>query len=252
VNSGSVAGPSRNGADAGHENARDLFTLALDASTYAGTVAVLRGHAVVAEGEAVMRGQAEERLMPAVAAALREAGCAVRDVARVVCGAGPGSFTSLRIAAAIAKGLALGNSVAVRETPLFEVSSLALIVAGRVPRVAPGRYLALLDALRGERYAALFEVEADGRVRELERPAGGRIAATEMDAACTRMGARAIGPCEALRAGPHARGVALLLGAITAGGPVALDTWEPEYGREAEAQRRWEAEHGRELPRAGA
>jgi tRNA threonylcarbamoyladenosine biosynthesis protein TsaB len=236
----------------GLSNAGDFLTLALDASTYAGTVAVLHGNSVVAEDEAVMRGEMEERLMPGVAATLREAGCAVRDVARVVCGAGPGSFTSLRIAAAIAKGLALGNSAAVRDTPLFAVSSLALIVAGHVPPLGPGRYLALLDALRGERYAALFEIEPDGRVREVERPSGGPIAETGIDAACARMNARAIGPREALRAEPHARGVARLLGGIVAAGPVALDTWEPEYGRLAEAQRRWEAEHGRELPGAGA
>jgi tRNA threonylcarbamoyladenosine biosynthesis protein TsaB len=234
------------------EDVRDLLTLALDASTCVGTVAVLRGGTLVAEGEAAMRGDMEDRLMPAVGAALREAGRAVRDVARVVCGAGPGSFTSLRIAAAIAKGMALGNSTPVRDTPLLAVSSLALIVAGRVPPLEPGRYLALLDALRGERYAALFEIDAEGRIHEAALPSGGRIAASEVDALCAHFNARAIGPGEALRAAPHARGTVRLLGAIVEAGPVALDTWEPEYGRLAEAQRRWEAEHGRELPRAGA
>jgi tRNA threonylcarbamoyladenosine biosynthesis protein TsaB len=29
--------------------------------------------------------------------------------------------------------------------------------------------------------------------------------------------------------------------------PVELTTWEPQYGRKAEAQVRWEAAHGREL-----
>jgi tRNA threonylcarbamoyladenosine biosynthesis protein TsaB len=29
--------------------------------------------------------------------------------------------------------------------------------------------------------------------------------------------------------------------------PVALDTWEPAYGRLAEAQVKWEAAHGRPL-----
>src|SRR5580692_4426976 len=85
------------------------ITLVLDASTSIGSVAVLRDRAVVAGGEAVMRGEREERLMPAVAATLGEAGCSVRDVARVICGAGPGSFTSLRVAGAIAKGIVMGN-----------------------------------------------------------------------------------------------------------------------------------------------
>jgi len=79
------------------------ITLAIDASTYIGTVAVWRGETRVAEGEALMRGVEEERLMPAVVATLAKGGAALRDVTRVVCGGGPGSFTSLRIAAAIAK-----------------------------------------------------------------------------------------------------------------------------------------------------
>lgn len=219
-----------------------MITLAIDASTYVGTVAVLRGSELVAEGEAVMRGEQEERLMPAVVATLGEAGCAVRDVTRVICGAGPGSFTSLRIAGAIAKGVVLGNGP--RAEGLFTVSSLALVVAGHSPPLETGRWLALLDAMRGERYAALYE-SAGGRVRELERPRLVR----EADVAdeCARLGARAIGPREMVEAAPHARGAARLLDEIVARGAVALDTWEPDYGRLAEAQVRWEAAHGRSL-----
>jgi tRNA threonylcarbamoyladenosine biosynthesis protein TsaB len=33
-------------------------------------------------------------------------------------------------------------------------------------------------------------------------------------------------------------------------GPVDLASWEPDYGRLAEAQVRWERAHGRPLPRA--
>jgi tRNA threonylcarbamoyladenosine biosynthesis protein TsaB len=218
-----------------------VITLALDASTYLGTIAVLRNGELVGEGDAVMRGQREERLMPAVVTALREAGCEPRDVSRIVCGAGPGSFTSLRIAGAIAKGIAMGNDAA-----LFAVSSLALLVAGHRAPLPAGRYLALLDAMRGERHAALFEVGIPGGVRELERL--GRIPEAELPAVCERLGARAIGPREMIEASPHARGVVPLLGAILAAGPVPLDGWEPEYGRLAEAQVKWEAEHGRELP----
>ena len=73
------------------------LTLAIDASTYRGTVAVISGGQVIAAAEVAMRGEREERLMPAVAAALGEARIAVADLGRVVAGAGPGSFTSLRI-----------------------------------------------------------------------------------------------------------------------------------------------------------
>jgi len=220
-----------------------VITLALDASTYVGTVAVLRDRALVAEGEAVMRGEQEERLMPAVVATLGEAGCSVRDVTRVICGAGPGSFTSLRIAGAIAKGIVMGNGE--RADGLFAVSSLALIVAGRSGQLEPGRWLALLDAMRGERYAALYEVGALGSMRELERL--GRIRDGDVARECERLGARAIGPREMVEVAPHARGAAVLLDDILTHGRVSLDTWEPDYGRLAEAQVKWEAAHGRPL-----
>jgi tRNA threonylcarbamoyladenosine biosynthesis protein TsaB len=222
-----------------------MITLALDASTYVGTVAVLRDRAVVAEGEAVMRGEQEERLMPAVLATLGEAGCTARDVGRVICGAGPGSFTSLRIAGAIAKGIVMGNGA--RADGLFAVSSLALIVAGRSATLEPGRWLALLDAMRGERYAALYDVGAGGAVREVERL--GLIRDGDVARECERLGARAIGPREMMEAGPHARGAAVLLDDILAHGRVPLDTWEPDYGRLAEAQVKWESAHGRPLAR---
>ena len=119
------------------------ITLALDASSYIGTVAVLRDDVLVAEGNALMRGEQEERLMPCVASVLADAGCAVPDVGRVICGAGPGSFTSLRIAGAIAKGIGMGNDV-----PLNVVPSLALMVAGHRPSLADGRNLRWPDPER--------------------------------------------------------------------------------------------------------
>ncbi len=220
-----------------------MITLALDASTYVGTIAVLRDRTLVAAGEALMRGEQEERLMPAVVATLNEAGCSVRDVSRVICGAGPGSFTSLRIAGAIAKGIVMGNGASA--DGLFAVSSLALIVAARSATLEPGRWLALLDAMRGERYAALYDVGAGGAVKEIERL--GLIRDGDVAGECARLGARAIGPRETVEAAPHARGVAILLDQIVATGRVSLDTWEPDYGRLAEAQVKWEAAHRRPL-----
>jgi tRNA threonylcarbamoyladenosine biosynthesis protein TsaB len=212
------------------------LTLAIDASTYLGTVAVLRDGVVVAVGEAVMRGEHEERLMPAVLAALAGAGAVPRDVQRVVCGAGPGAFTSLRIAAGIAKGIAHGAGV-----PLFAVSSLALVVAGADPALPRGRYVAALDAMRGERYAQSVKVHADGTVSTEGNLA---LATPEQLAAA---GAPVVGPLEPAPRFPHARGVAAMLWACLAAGPVALDGWEPSYGRLAEAQVKWEAAHGRPL-----
>lgn len=220
-----------------------MITLALDASTYRGSVAVLDDARVLVQSSAPMRGQDREQLMPAVSAALREAGASLQAVDRVICGAGPGSFTSLRIAASIAKGIAVGRAV-----PLFAVSSLALIVAGNVadgPR-GPRRYLAALDALRGESFVAEFE-HHEGVVREV---APARLIGNEdIEATAATNRARAVGPELPQNWLPHARGTALMLAEIFATEPVDIASWEPLYGRLAEAQVKWEAAHGRTLPR---
>lgn len=218
----------------------EAMTLAIDASTYTGTVAVLRGTSVLADGAVAMRGETEERLLPAVAAALASAGCTVDAIERVVCGGGPGSFTSLRIAASIAKGIAT-----VRGVPLLAVPSLALVVAGQEPALSPGRYLAVLDAMRGDVHAALIGVDGAGQA-VLESDAM-LLAASDVAAVAAREGATPVGPAQPHTAWPHARGVSRLERTLQ---PVSLQAWEPVYGRLAEAQVKWEAAHGRALPSA--
>ena len=58
---------------------------------------------------------------------------------------------------------------------------------------------------------------------------------------------RVVGPGQEVDLHPHARGVAPVLDHIIASAPVDLASWEPDYGRLAEAQVRWEAVHGRPL-----
>ncbi len=221
---------------------RVVITLAIDASTYVGDVAVLDGRRVLSEESTAMKDAQHERLMPAVASALERAGVAVGDVGRVVCGAGPGSFTSLRIAGGIAKGIAAGAGI-----PLFAVPSMALIVGGSA--LGMGRYLAAIDALRGEFYVGLYHVSASGDVLELERAR--IIPADAVEAVAREYDARVISPsgvADAFVANPRASAVAKLDAWIEASAPVDLGAWEPAYGRLAEAQVKWEAAHGRPLP----
>jgi tRNA threonylcarbamoyladenosine biosynthesis protein TsaB len=190
-----------------------------------------------------MRGEREERLMPAVASMLETAGIGVTALDAIVCGAGPGSFTSLRIAASIAKGLAVALG-----RPLYTVPSLLLVATGAVPPLAPGRYAILLDAMRGELYAVTAEIDETGHGRLVSQP---ELVATgaAMEYADS-MGAVAIGPAVAGGVQPHARGVSRVRGRIGGDGEftsVDVDVWEPNYGRLAEAQVRWEAAHGRAL-----
>jgi tRNA threonylcarbamoyladenosine biosynthesis protein TsaB len=222
-----------------------MITLAIDASTYTGDVAILDGAEVIAEASIAMRGAEHERLMPAVADCLERAAHDVKDIGRVVCGAGPGSFTSLRIAGAIAKGIATGVGC-----PLFAIPSMALILGGTA--LAAGRYLVAIDALRDEFYVGLYVIRDDSALSSVE-PAR-LVRSDDIQRLADEYESRIVSPSPglgergAIHALPRARGVARLSDLLDANGPIDLSTWEPAYGRLAEAQVKWESTHGRALP----
>jgi tRNA threonylcarbamoyladenosine biosynthesis protein TsaB len=234
-----------------------VITLAIDAVTSIGTVAVFRDDTLVAEGEVAMRGSAEERLMPLVATALDDARVRAGALDRVLCGSGPGSFTSLRVAAAIAKGLVLGG-----RADLYAMSSLALMVATHrgAPARGESRHVAVLDALRGDWYVGVFASRATGGVVAHAPHAlvpAGDLAVYVATHGGDLLGAVLADDDEARGAGgqdvvatptarPHAR-AAMRLDPSLHVGPVDPASWEPEYGRLAEAQVKWEAMHGRRL-----
>lgn len=219
----------------------DGLTLVMDAAAGSGTLALLRDGAVLAERTVVMRSEGEERFLPAVIGLLEDAQVPLHDCARIVCGGGPGSFTSLRVVGAAAKGLALGAGI-----PLCAVPSLALIVAADDRTRAPGsRWLATLDAMREERYLALITIGEEGAIATYESL--GLAPVADLSERARSMSATLIGPDEALAAMPHARGVARATALIASAGPVDIASWEPVYGRLAEAQVKWEAAQGRPL-----
>ena len=214
-----------------------VLTLALEAATSTGSVAILDDGELLAHREVAMRSGAEEHLLPAIESALGEAGATTGDLSRIVCGAGPGSFTSLRVSASLAKGIAFAQAL-----PLFAVPSLALIAGD--PSLADGSYIAVIDALRGDVFAGTYLRESNAvtqlaPVRLVARDALVREAAA--------MHATVIGPEEHPRTPPRAANV-VRLGAWLALAPVSLAAWEPDYGRLAEAQVKWEQAHGRPLP----
>ena len=219
------------------------LTLVIEASTSAGSVALLRGADVRQQRAVAMGASRDDALFPSVQAMLHDEGVNPAVLTAIVCGSGPGSFTSLRIAASIAKGLAHAAAV-----PLYAVPSLLLAAAACD---TPGRYLVHADALRGERYALPVTIDEALAVRA--------------DDVVVRVAAEAIGALAGDR-----RPLVVAGGAVIAGsecvvpcaarlprvvgwqqhGSVSLDSWEPAYGRLAEAQVKWEAVHQRPLPTA--
>lgn len=218
-----------------------VITLVLEASTYAGSVALLRGERLMGDRNVAMRGREHEALMPAVAELLEAHGVAADRLNQVVCGEGPGAFTSLRVAGAIAKGIALASGA-----QLVPVSSLALIVASREPFL-PGRYLAAMDAMRGEHYVQLFDVDPSLDVRAVEPWT--LVPTVSLAAVAAASYALLIGPqlSGGVATTPLARSAARITKLVRETAPADLAAWEPGYGRLAEAQVKWEAEHGRPL-----
>ncbi|GAC1515833.1 MAG: tRNA (adenosine(37)-N6)-threonylcarbamoyltransferase complex dimerization subunit type 1 TsaB [Gemmatimonadaceae bacterium] len=221
------------------------LTLAIDASTYSGSVALVSDGRVIASQTVAMRGDNEERLLPAVAEVLRVSQVAPSAIQCVACGAGPGSFTSLRIAAAIAKGIA-----ATHAAHLLAIPSLALLAmeAARL-RPSPIVYVAL-DAMRGEWFVAKATFAPDGALADISEPT--IKSASWLSAVGPGQDGDVLtiaGPGLSLDAAPHARAAAPLLadGRFCDAWTVDVNTWEPRYGRVAEAQARWEAARGHPL-----
>ena len=102
---------------------------------------------------------AMSRLLPTAASLLAGSQCSVRDIAAVVVGLGPGSFTGVRIGVATAKGLAHGLGV-----PLWGVGTLDA-VAWRHDLRRTMLLGVVGDAMRGEVYPALFRCGLGRAVR---------------------------------------------------------------------------------------
>lgn len=125
-----------------------MIRLALDTSTSVGSVAAGTAEGALAVRSLPVRAVHSETVLPAVVRLLDELGRSPSDVTEVVVGSGPGSFTGVRIAAALAKGFRFG-----RDVPLYAYSGLhALAVDAGLEEMV----CALLDARRGEVYAGAY------------------------------------------------------------------------------------------------
>jgi tRNA threonylcarbamoyladenosine biosynthesis protein TsaB len=193
-------------------------------------------------------------LLPAVQSLLQRAGATLDDLRGIALSDGPGSFTGLRVGAAVAKALVHSRSL-----PLWTAPSLLV----RAAEVAQGSelVLAIANALRGDVYSAAYRFLPDGIQAELIpavrhpdelvnsslRPAAivGEAPA-EIIAILERwVGKQVIGPP---RCFPRAARLLDLIGQRGGAREVkAVREWEPVYGRPAEAQARWESAHGRPL-----
>src|SRR6266542_73928 len=207
----------------------------------------------------VVRGarQQASRLLVVIDATLKLAGTTLDDLAGIVLGDGPGSFTGLRIGWAAAKGLAHEAGLELRAIP-----SLLAAAAGAALKLGPQPVAACFDALRGQVYGALYVLHPQ-RVETLVPPAVLTIA--ELARLAPVRPRVAVGDGAVRYAGEIVKWTgadpippeslppvaSLLLSLLEHEGAARLvadpDTAEPVYGRPAEAQAKWEMRHGRPL-----
>jgi tRNA threonylcarbamoyladenosine biosynthesis protein TsaB len=215
--------------------------LILETSTESGSVAIARDGQLVAERLFTSRDQVSgartESLAPAVSNCLALASMSPVELSAIVCGDGPGGFTSLRSAAALAKGLCSALHI-----PLYCVSSLEMLAWSAT--LPDGRFIAAIGAGRGEWFAA--DVECDDGHTSVTTAAY-LVGEEDLRLRAAGMRAQLMGHGMDIDVRPRASAVIPMLQQVEARGPVDLGSWEPTYGRLAEAQVKWEAAHGRRL-----
>jgi len=126
--------------------------LALDTSTEYLSLALLKGREIFTFD--INAGQTHSQiLLPQIQVLLNTANMQLKDLHGIAFGAGPGSFTGVRIAAGVAQGLGFGaNLPVVSICTLLALAEAAEIKTGRIKKV-----IACLDARMGEVYHAAYE-----------------------------------------------------------------------------------------------
>jgi tRNA threonylcarbamoyladenosine biosynthesis protein TsaB len=214
--------------------------LALDTATDRASVAIGGPGGSFASGTIVGARRHAAALLPAIEACLESVGAGYGDLEGVALADGPGSFTGLRVAATVVRGL-----IRARPMPLWVAPSLMVCAAGAPPGQT---VLSVSNALRGELFAAVYRL-GPGVVETLLPPS---LLSPQEILRRVPGPLVTVGPAAAtLGAQPSWPMAAALLDLVGRAGGARLvpgsERWEPEYGRPAEAQVKWEREHGRPL-----
>lgn len=130
--------------------------LAIETSTDIASVALCAGGQMFYAEQANSRQHAQV-LLPLIEQLLHQGECEITQLDGIVFGAGPGSFTGLRIACSIAKALAYAHN-----KPLYAVSSLSCIASAVAEKYALNEpdtsILVMLDARMQQVYWANFNL----------------------------------------------------------------------------------------------
>ena len=197
-----------------------MTVLALEFSSARRSVAIARGETVLAEAvqHTESRATASFALIEKV---LADANISRGEIEMIAVGLGPGSYTGIRAALALAQGWRLAQ-----EVKWCGVSSAEAMAVNAQAEKMFGRVNVVIDAQRGEFYLATWEVSAAAR---MEISPLKIFPAAEIDR-LGRVGEICLGPEQAQKIFPGAAAVALLAEQTGDGAQTSL---EPIYLRTA-------------------
>lgn len=125
--------------------------LLIDTSTAVLSVALAVDGTVAEERICTEARQQASLTAPLVKEVLDASGVGMKDCDAVCVGAGPGSYTGLRVGVSTAKGLAFGAG-----KPLLAIGTLDILVAGVANPGDYSRIIPMIDARRMEVYTAVY------------------------------------------------------------------------------------------------
>ena len=128
--------------------------LAIETSTMLGGVAIADEHGLIAEIRLNVKTTHSERMMTSIDYALKQSDMTLDEIDAIAVASGPGSFTGLRIGLSTAKGLCYAAG-----KPLVLVPTLEAFAWNFPYSLHP--VCLMLDARKGEVYAAMFRWEHD-------------------------------------------------------------------------------------------
>lgn len=221
--------------------------LALETSTMLGGVAIADEKGLIAETRLNVKSTHSERLMATIDEQLRQSDMALKDIDVFAVASGPGSFTGLRIGLSTAKGLCFATG-----KPLIMVPTLEAFARSFPFSKYP--VCVMLDARRGEVYAAVFQWDGgfiklldevstapEDLFRDVDSPVilAGEGAVVYRERLLAVLGERALfAPAEMMV--PSPANVAMLgLEKALQGEFTDVSSAEPFYIRKSEAEVKW-------------
>ena len=124
--------------------------LALDTSQSVCSVALKSGDKLISLFDGTAK-SSSNRLLAMIKSVINQADIGIESLDVIAFGQGPGSFTGLRIAAAVAQGLSFSHNIVVKP-----VCSLQAIAQGIYRRDAISQVVVLVDARMGEVYQGRY------------------------------------------------------------------------------------------------